>query len=497
MASEELKNLSIDMANGTIPAEAIQETQTSLDLADPIDETSDRDALLAESNAAIGQIEGDLARTREKQSSEEQAAARLIQSLGEREAFTSELEDKFGLNELESQLSGISSQISAENKLAPARILQAQKDAEGTGLTTSSLSTRISNRERDNAIRSLVLGAEADIIQGRVDAANARINRAVDAKFKPMENELELRKFNLERVDRLMERTETKLSTEQQKKYDQQIKKIEKEEQEIADRKSAVQGLSTTIAQNGAPQEAIQAVLNSETTEDAIAAAATYLKDPFMDIEMQLRQAQLNATNESIAASREARTLARDKFNRENEVNMLEDGSIVTPDGQVLSQQDYEQGLLVIEALNNVKNSDKRNMSQLGAWWANAPVRSAAGDFKDDVDRLKNLLTLDNLGLMSGVLSETDIQILQSAGTNLSLGQTNAKFDAELQRIQNTLTQKMGSTLVGGGGAQAAGPVTFDVSADGNIVLPAGIGGVGSTPAVVGLGDDQFWSQEN
>ncbi|RPJ55914.1 MAG: hypothetical protein EHM12_11135 [Dehalococcoidia bacterium] len=56
-------------------------------------------------------------------------------------------------------------------------------------------------------------------------------------------------------------------------------------------------------------------------------------------------------------------------------------------------------------------------------------------DFVAQFDGLKNLLTLDNLGLMKGVLSNTDIEILKSAATTLSTSNSEQGFSKELDRI--------------------------------------------------------------
>lgn len=72
-----------------------------------------------------------------------------------------------------------------------------------------------------------------------------------------------------------------------------------------------------------------------------------------------------------------------------------------------------------------------RSLTGLGA-----NLFSAAGEnFRADVNRLKNLLTVDNLGLMSGVLSESDIAILSSAATNLDTNLGDQRFVEELDRV--------------------------------------------------------------
>lgn len=62
-------------------------------------------------------------------------------------------------------------------------------------------------------------------------------------------------------------------------------------------------------------------------------------------------------------------------------------------------------------------------------------IRGGTADFKGKVQQLKSLLTLDNLGIMKGTLSDSDIKILTSAATSLDLGLSEAGFKKELNRI--------------------------------------------------------------
>ena len=504
MASTELTQLSTELANNsnkvsTIPVEALNSAQKPLVLGNTTEsDLLDRNSLLMESQNAIDQISGDLTRTRDKMSSEEEAAKRLISDLGQRDDYTAKLEDAYGLSDLESKLSGISSQISAENRLAPARLLAAEKDAEGTGLTMASLSTRLSNRERDNAIRSLTLAAEADIIQGRVQAAEARINRAVDAKFKPMEAELDLRKFNLDRIDQMMTRTEAKLSAEQQRKYDQQKSKIEKDEADLAATKQGIQAISTTIAKNGAPQAAINGVLQATTVEDAIKAAGQYLQDPMLQLDMELRRQQIvNAKVDNqvkLASLEAARNAANGKTDKDG--NPL----VSTPDGKLMTESEYEAAQELVNALNEVKNSDKKGMGALGIAWSHIPlVKSASKDYRKDLERLKGLLTLDDTDKLTGVLSESDMALLRSSASTLSLDQTGSAFDGELARITTQLEQSLGKQFVsdpyGMKGNTSQGVNQLVVTDDGMITLP----GVDTGTASGGqsVSDEVFWANQN
>ena len=75
-------------------------------------------------------------------------------------------------------------------------------------------------------------------------------------------------------------------------------------------------------------------------------------------------------------------------------------------------------------------------------------VRPDIIDAEADVDRLIDLLTLENTSKMTGVLSESDIKILQRAGTKLANKRiSNKAARDELQRIAGIFSKASG-TLV-------------------------------------------------
>ena len=71
-------------------------------------------------------------------------------------------------------------------------------------------------------------------------------------------------------------------------------------------------------------------------------------------------------------------------------------------------------------------------------------------DLSKKITRLKSLLTLDNMGKMKGVLSDSDIKILTTAATTLDKGQTTGAIEEELSRIIETVGRKLGDTVGGG-----------------------------------------------
>ena len=117
-------------------------------------------------------------------------------------------------------------------------------------------------------------------------------------------------------------------------------------------------------------------------------------------------------------------------------------GSLTRPATAV--REEIRQSDELVDLIDSIESSETLGaaVGPISRWLPSAKTifgEETTGDFKRDVERLKNLLTIDNLSLMSGVLSESDIKILQSAGTNLDLGMSEGKFKEELSRIKDSI----------------------------------------------------------
>ena len=73
-----------------------------------------------------------------------------------------------------------------------------------------------------------------------------------------------------------------------------------------------------------------------------------------------------------------------------------------------------------------------------------------SADFVAQYNKMKAILTIDNMSLMKGVLSDADIKILTDAGTALSLKQSEDKFKetmTELKRVSQIAVDKFNEQL--------------------------------------------------
>jgi hypothetical protein len=70
-------------------------------------------------------------------------------------------------------------------------------------------------------------------------------------------------------------------------------------------------------------------------------------------------------------------------------------------------------------------------------------LRASSGDLEVALDELKNLLTMGNLGRMSGVLSQSDIELIASAASGLDLRMSDEAAKQKLNQITRRLETKL------------------------------------------------------
>lgn len=94
--------------------------------------------------------------------------------------------------------------------------------------------------------------------------------------------------------------------------------------------------------------------------------------------------------------------------------------------------------------------------------------------FKADLAELENLLTLDNLSLMTGVLSESDIQILRNAASGIDVAAGAERMKDKLNEIRNRISNSSNLVSVLGMGYVPVGTIVKNSSGREAQVLPGG-----------------------
>lgn len=231
----------------------------------------------------------------------EESIASLVRSTGQRANEQQKLQSELGVDRLRTQLSDISRRAMNEPILQGAARLQAESDLQGTAATTGTLNRSFGNIDRAAAARSLVYSAQANLLQGQVETANNLIETALDAKFKPIENEIQIQKFNLERLDKQIESGERKLTAAQTKQFEAQKSLVNRKETEERENKKTIQDITKQLLENGAGASIVNSVLNQDTVEGALdqAAKSGYMRDP---LDAAYKSAQIKKMKVELAA---------------------------------------------------------------------------------------------------------------------------------------------------------------------------------------------------
>ena len=230
-------------------------------------------------------------------------------------------------------------------------------------------------------------------------------------------------------------------------------------------------------AEKGRTQEAIAAAEAEKERlqrEEDIA-----LKREGLDIQRQTAEAQERRFEQQAQLDKEKLKLDRDKFNAEaerdaqnnaitkiksadGEVDLLFKGNAPVNDGLEKGQQwavdkdgnrvtvpittqpteKAEQSKqMTLEVVNRLLANETGVRDNFGVFDQFTPkIQEATRQAATDLEQLKSLLTVENLGLMSGVLSETDIKILQNvSAAAFSEGATEKGAIRALKDLQKSL----------------------------------------------------------
>jgi len=117
---------------------------------------------------------------------------------------------------------------------------------------------------------------------------------------------------------------------------------------------------------------------------------------------------------------------------------------VTTSDTSPQAKIDKANKLLTdIETLKNTKGFQgavgAKGLSSLFGLKGTPIAGSKSADYRARLDSIKGQLTLENMGVMKGVLSDSDIKIITSASSALSPDMSETEFKKELQKIEDVM----------------------------------------------------------
>ena len=197
------------------------------------------------------------------------------------------------------QLADLNAQASTLNREAQAIPIQVQNESVGRGRTGAGIAPIESARLRDNALKALSIAQQADIAsaaltgsQLKLQAAKDKAQQMVDLKYKPIEDQLAIKKNQYELNKDI-------LSQIDKKRTEALNAAIKKEEQQLADQKANEKGISdlvTNAAGQGAPADLRARAAKAKTPMEAAnilgVYAGDYLKNELLKEQLKTEKAQ-------------------------------------------------------------------------------------------------------------------------------------------------------------------------------------------------------------
>ncbi len=186
------------------------------------------------------------------------------------------------MRKLTAQLADLNGQASSLNREAQAIPLLTQENNRNTGATDRGVAPQDAGALRLNALKALSIGQQADVAsaaltgsQLRLQSAKDKAQQMVDLKYKPLEDDLNIRKEQYEL-------NKDALASIDKKRTEALSVALKKEEQDLADKKDFdkyISDLTTTALASGAPAGVIAAAGKAKTKLEAAQILGKYSPD--------------------------------------------------------------------------------------------------------------------------------------------------------------------------------------------------------------------------
>lgn len=419
-AGQQLQNPDQSIQAGqdlTIPTNILQQEQKPLALS-PAPELTPA-SFLQETAQRERAAAAEVARAEQERQATRATEEALMRELGTEAQFRAQERKRTGALEAEQALTMARAKLMKERNFdAPARLIKAEQDVIGTGVTTSFLSTRLSNRERDNAIRDLLATGDVMLAQGAVDSANAVVEEAVKAKYEPIKAELDIVDKNLTYLDEAVQRGDLKLSREEEKAFALKKDEVEQQRNDI----EKVEQLSGEVIKNGAPANIQRQALEAKNLREllAIPGIQPYLMSQEERLSIAIKSQQLNRLQTEISGQIEETNPAMVQAAKDK-IDLL---------GNILSNK---RGLGVTTGPTFLSRGFLASPITLGGAFGSKD--KFVGDISKFLakDTLDKLVDIKAQGATFGALSDSERQAIANAANSIA---ANVIRDPDTDRIK-------------------------------------------------------------
>jgi murein DD-endopeptidase MepM/ murein hydrolase activator NlpD len=339
-----------------------------------------------------------------------------------REKTLGDLEDEYEIDRLSSELAALDKEIAAEE--AAWRKLEVENRNQPISITA--IVGREAHIKRMANMRTQELLAIRDAKLGDIERAEKRIAQMYDAMVGD-HNE------NIEHLKDWYNEQKEFFTRDEQRAYEQKIKDEERAYEQYQADKATVSALMIELAKAGVSSD----IRFTDSVEDAI----SKFGDAMQSVDYGFDEKYLTADYKEFVA--EGGTPGDSEAYRrwKAEKKALEDAADLGYTAEDIENAKFQSNK-IISLTNDLASISAEDLSRfVGSKLANVqPMPGITpddyNDFHATYSQLRNMLTLDNLDLMSGVLSETDVKILADAASALSLATSPERFLQELNTIQ-------------------------------------------------------------
>jgi hypothetical protein len=336
-------------------------------------------------------------------------------------ARKAELEQQYGLNEQLTQLSELNKQIASKS----AQYQQAIIENQGRNVLTSQIAGREGQLKRQMAVEIGGLTAMAEAMQGNIDMARSIIKDTVALEYEDKQNQLNtlLQQLEWNREDMTKEEQKQAAKMEADAKAQQaQLEIAQKNREQIME-------IAAQAAGKGADFNTLQQMLTAESPEDALLMSGGYLATP-SELEMYQAKKEIDAMYDAGKMTElemyEAKKAIDEGFARQKTQ------AVDTAQAQAAAT-DANNKLQTIDAILGVFEGGGSS-SVVGTGFGIGPgfknlweteVTGESGMLLANVEKLISQQTLQTLidlkksGGTLGAVSQTELDILINAATNL------------------------------------------------------------------------------
>lgn len=228
-------------------------------------------------------------------SSSEKAFNDLVAQISGKGKAQADLQASLGVNDMTKQLSDVNAQLAAKTGEFNSLIEQNRNKA---------INSRIIGGTEDKLVRQKgietgTLSSIAQAIQGNISTAKQTAEDTIKFQYAPLEQELELKKMQLERAYDTFDASE-------KKRADQLLATIEAQKEQVTAEKavkSKINDVMIAASKNGADAETLKQIMASKDEQEAILAAGSFLAPSDFSVNSKTGQLYNKKTGETVGKS--------------------------------------------------------------------------------------------------------------------------------------------------------------------------------------------------